>query len=125
MLSLSDDPTEELSGLCPEKVEDNEEVVLWNLWCLVLSVREFRYEHMMLGQNENLFRMRMKLAPNPGFENHEDAAAQRDNVKKTQASVSIENTLLDHHISAEAVNTKEEEEVLFDRGDHFNGTDEE
>ena len=32
-------------------------------------------------------------------------------MKKAQASVSIENTLLDHHISAEAVNTKEEEEV--------------
>ena len=61
---------------------------------------------MMLGQNENLLRMRMKLVPNPGYDNHEDAAAQRDNVKKTQASVSIENTLLDHYISAEAVNTK-------------------
>jgi len=38
-------------------------------------------DHWMLAHNENMQRMRMKLVPNPRFEPHLDASAQRDNVK--------------------------------------------
>jgi hypothetical protein len=38
-------------------------------------------EHWTLASNENYERMRMKLIPNPAFDPHLEASAQRDNVK--------------------------------------------
>eukprot|EP00090_Calanus_glacialis_P023550 TRINITY_DN363_c0_g1_i1.p1 TRINITY_DN363_c0_g1~~TRINITY_DN363_c0_g1_i1.p1 ORF type:complete len:2732 (-),score=430.45 TRINITY_DN363_c0_g1_i1:184-7587(-) len=64
-------------------------------------------DHWMLGSNENLQRMRMKLVPNPNFDNHADASAQRDNVKKPSESF---DNLLQHQIAVEAVNTEISEE---------------
>ena len=64
-------------------------------------------DHWMLGSNENLERMRMKLVPNLNFDNHADASAQRDNVKKPSESV---DNLLQHQIAVEAVNTEISEE---------------
>ena len=58
-------------------------------------------DHWILGSNENLQRMRMKLVPNPKFDDHSDASAQRDNVKR--ASESVDN-LLQHQIAVAAVN---------------------
>ena len=64
-------------------------------------------DHWILGSNENLQRMRMKLVPNPKFDDHSDASAQRDNVKR--ASESVDN-LLQHQIAVAAVNTEVSEE---------------
>ena len=58
-------------------------------------------DHWMLANFENLQRMRMKLVPNPNFDNHAEASAQRDNVKRvTDATEDI----LQHTIAMEAVN---------------------
>ena len=58
-------------------------------------------DHWMLANFENLQRMRMKLVPNPNFDNHAEASAQRDNVKRvTDATEDI----LQHTIALEAVN---------------------
>ena len=66
-------------------------------------------DHWMLGNYENLQRMRMKLIPNPSFDSHAEASAQRDNIKKP----SEENEdLLTHQIALEAVNTEISEEEV-------------
>ena len=58
-------------------------------------------DHWMLTNFENLQRMRMKLVPNPNFDSHAEASAQRDNIKR---SSDMTDNLLDHQISAIAVN---------------------
>merc|ERR1719323_875564 len=45
----------------------------------------------------------MKLVPNFNFDNHEEASAQRDNVKKSSETSAADN-LLEHQIAIEAVN---------------------
>lgn len=57
----------------------------------------------MLGNLENLQRMRMKLVPNFNFDNHSEASAQRDNVKRLTAEVG-DDTLLTTKIAVGAVN---------------------
>jgi len=66
-------------------------------------------DHWMMGTNENIQRMRMKLVPNQNFDNHEEASAQRDNVKRP---VKEESQLMTHQIALEAVNTDFEDEMV-------------
>ena len=66
-------------------------------------------DHWMLGNYENLQRMRMKLIPNPNFDSHADASAQRDNIKKSSDE---SDNLLTHQIAVEAVNTEISEEEV-------------
>jgi len=65
-------------------------------------------DYWKLGISENLQRMKMKLVPNPNFNNHFDASAQRDNVRRPSEQ-NMDN-LLDYQISQEAVNTAMNEE---------------
>ena len=64
---------------------------------------EMLEDHWMMGNLENMARMRMKLVPNFNFDNHEEASAQRDNVKKPSETSAADN-LLEHQIAIEAVN---------------------
>ena len=66
-------------------------------------------DYWLLGANENLLRMRMKLVPNHKFDSHEEASAQRDNVRRPSKN---ESALLQHQIAAEAVNVDLVEEVV-------------
>ena len=56
----------------------------------------------MLASNENFERMRMKLIPNPTFDPHLEASAQRDNVKVAD-KVDAKNPLFKLSLSKDAV----------------------
>ena len=58
-------------------------------------------DHWMLANFENHQRMRMKLVPNPNFDNHAEASSQRDNVKKIPDATE---DILQHTIALGAVN---------------------
>ena len=67
-------------------------------------------EHWNLASNENFERMRMKLIPNPTFDPHLEASAQRDNVKMDPKS----DTIFKLQLSKDAVQNLAEDSLTED-----------